>query len=56
MSGNNVTIGFCFFSRHSEAFLLRQNYVVYLFLIVTFFDDVRITLYLGMFELRMEIT
>ena len=37
-------------------FLLRRNYVIYLFVVVTFFDDVRITLYFGTFELLMEIT
>ena len=37
-------------------FLLRHNYVIYLFVVVTFFDDVRITLYFCTFELRMEIT
>ena len=30
--------------------------VIYLFVAVTFFDDVRITLYFGTFELRMKIT
>ena len=33
-------------------FLLRRNYVIYLFVVVTFFDDVRITLYFSTFELR----
>ena len=37
-------------------FLLRHNYVIYLFDIVTFFDNVTITLYFDAFELRMEIT
>ena len=37
-------------------FLLRRNYIIYLFVVVTFFDDVRITLYFGTFELRIEIT
>ena len=36
--------------------LLRRNYVIYLFVVVTFFDDVTVTLYFGTFELRMEIT
>ena len=36
-------------------FLLRHNYVIYLFDAVTFLDDVRITLYFGTFELRMDI-
>ena len=37
-------------------FSLPRNYVIYLFVVVTFFDDVRITLYFGTFELRVEIT
>ena len=37
-------------------FLFRHIYVIYLFDVVTIFDDVRITLYFGTFELRMEIT
>ena len=37
-------------------FLVRHNYVICLFDVVTFFDCVRITLYFGMFELRTEIT
>ena len=36
-------------------FLLRRNYVIYLFDVVTLFYDVRITLYFGTFELRMEV-
>ena len=44
------------FIHHFNVFLLRQNYVIYLFDGITFFDDVRITLYFDMFELRMEIT
>ena len=44
------------FARHYDAFLLLYNYVIYLFDVVTFFDNVRITLYFGTFELRMEIT
>ena len=52
-----ITLQLCFvFARHCDVFLLRYNYVVYLFVVVTFFDDVRITLYFGTFELRMEIT
>ena len=31
-------------------------YVIYLFDMVTFFNDVRIMLYFGTFELRMEVT
>ena len=37
-------------------FLLRHNYVIYLFHVVTFCDNVRITLYFGTFELRMKKT
>ena len=37
-------------------FLLRHNYVIYLLDVITFFGNVRITLYFGAFELRMEIT
>ena len=44
------------FARHCDIFLLRYNYVIYLFDAVTFFDNVRITLYFGTFELRLEIT
>ena len=36
--------------------LLRHNYVICLFDVITFFNDVRITLYFGTFELRMEMT
>ena len=36
--------------------LFRHNYAIYLFDVVTIFDDVRITLYFGTFELRMEMT
>ena len=42
--------------RHNDVVLLRHNYVIYLFDVVMFFDFVRITLYFGMFKLRMEIT
>ena len=42
--------------RHNDVVLLRHNYVIHLFTVVTFFDNVRITLYFGSFELRMEIT
>ena len=37
-------------------FILRHNYVIFLFDVVTYFHDVRITLYFDTFELRMEIT
>ena len=43
------------FARHFDVFLLRHNYVIYLFVVVTFFDGVRITLYFSTFELRTEI-
>ena len=42
--------------RHNDLTLLRHNYVIYVLNIVTFFDNVRITLYFGTFKLRMEIT
>ena len=52
-----ITLQLCFvFARHCDVFLLRYNYVIYLFDVVTFFDDVRITLYFSTFELRTEIT
>ena len=41
---------------HCDVFLSCHNYVIYLVVVVTFFDDVRITLYFGTFELHMEIT
>ena len=44
------------FVRHCNIFLLRHNYVICWFHIVTFSDDVRIPLYFGTFELRTEIT
>ena len=37
-------------------FLLCRNYVIYLLDVVTFFSDVRVTFYFGMFKLRMEVT
>ena len=56
-----ITLELCFiFVRHCDVFLvtsqLRHNYVIYLFDVFTFFDDIRITLYFGTFELRTEIT
>ena len=42
--------------RHNDVVLLRHNYVIHLFTEVTFFDNVRITLYFGSFELCTEIT
>ena len=44
------------FARHCNVFLLRHNHVIYFFVVVTFFDNVRITLYFSTFELRAEIT
>ena len=44
------------FARHFHVFLLRHNYVICLFDVVRFFDDVRIMLYFGTLELRTEIT
>ena len=37
-------------------FLLRGNDLIYLFDAITFFGNVRMTLYFDKFELRMEIT
>ena len=44
------------FVHNFDILLLRHNYVIYLLDVVTFFDNVRTTLYFGTFELRMEIT
>ena len=44
------------FVHYFDIFLLRHNYVIYLFDGITFFDDTRITLYFDMFEFPMEIT
>ena len=44
------------YTRHYDVFLLHHNCVIYLFVLVTFFDDVRATLYFGTFKLRMKIT
>ena len=46
----------CLLRSHIFYFLLHYNYAIYLFDVVTFFDDVRNTFYFGTFELRMEIT
>ena len=52
-----IMLQLCFvFARHCDVFLLRYNYVICLFDIVTFFDNVRVTLYFGTFQLRLEIT
>ena len=51
-----ITLQLCFvFAGHCDVFLLRYNYVIYLFDVFTFSDNVRIRLYFGMFELRLEI-
>ena len=42
--------------RHNDGVLLSHNYVMHLFDVVRFFDNVRTTLYFGTFKLRMEIT
>ena len=36
-------------------FLLRRNYVIYLFDAVAFFNEFRVTFYFGTFKLRKEI-
>ena len=52
-----IKLQLCFiFARHYDAFLLLYNYVIYLFDVVTFFENVRISLYFGTRELRLEIT
>ena len=43
------------FACHCDVFFITSQ-LRYLFVVVTFFDDVRITLYFGTFELRMEIS
>ena len=50
-----ITLQLCFvFARHCDVFLLRYIYVIYLFDVVTLFDNVKIMLYFGTFELRLE--
>ena len=39
-----------FLLRHNDVVLLRHNYAIYLFNVVTFFDNVRITVHFGTFE------
>ena len=53
-----ISLQLCFgFACHcDDIILLRHNYVIYLLDVVTFFDNVSITLYFGTFELRVEIT
>ena len=51
-----ITLQLCFvYARHCDVFLLCYNYVIYLFDEVAFFDNVRIKLYFGTFELHLEI-
>ena len=49
-----ITFRFC--SSLWRIFLFLHNYVIYLFNVLTIFDDVRMPLYFGTFELRMEMT
>ena len=52
-----IMLQLCFvFARHCHVFLLRYNYVIYLFDVVPFSDNVRITLYFGTFKLCLKIT
>ena len=44
------------FARHCNLFFITSQLCFYLFGVVTFFDDVIITLYFGTLELRTEIT
>ena len=44
------------FVRHCDVFSITLYYVIYLFDVVTFFNDVRLTFYFGTFEAHMEIT
>ena len=53
---NNVTATFCLLFIILKYFLLCHNYVIDLFDVVTFFDNIRITLYFDTFELRLEET
>ena len=57
LSRMEITLKLLFiFIRHCDVFLLRHNYVIYSINVVTFSDDVKITLYFGTLELRKEIT
>ena len=49
--GNNVS----FLLAIVKYFLLLDNYVIYLFDVVTIFYDVRTTLYFGTLEIRMQV-
>ena len=44
------------FVRHCDYFLFPYNYVIYLFDVVTFFDEVEKRCYFGTSKLRKEIT
>ena len=44
------------FARLCDVFLLHNNYVIYLYNVVTYFCNVRIRLYFGTLELPTEIT
>ena len=44
------------FASHCDEFFITSQLRFYLFVIVTFFDNVRITLYFSTFELCTEIT
>ena len=44
------------FVRHCDIIFITSHFAIYLFDVVMFFDDVRITLYFGTFKLRAEIT
>ena len=63
MFGNNFTVTLCLclycdviLLHYNQVVLLRHKNIIYLVDVVTFFDNFRITLYFGTFELRMEIT
>ena len=54
--GNNVWKLRFVFIRHCDVFFISSNYIIYLFDLVTIFDNIRVALYFGTFELRMEMT
>ena len=49
------TLHLCFLLRYFITILLRHDYVLYFFDVVTILDDVSIVFYFGMFELRTKI-
>ena len=53
---NNVWKLRLVFVRDCDVFFISSQYVIYLFDVVTFFDDVRIMLHFGTFELHMTMT